>query len=293
MARAQLQEACDPGRGAEAVAVVMQEGVANICLLTQIQTLLKHRVEMPIPRGKRGAGVPKLAKTIHDRTLSKFFKTVLEALLRQLGTLDETKDRGGGLPILIASPGWVAAQFKAYANDEAVRLGDKALMRRVRNDFVTIHSSTGHVSSLNEVIKSPEVMARLKDTKYARETALMDDFFTLLRKDDGRAWYGPKECEQAVAKGAVGRGGGVLLISNELFRSQDIGIRRGWVRLVDRVRDMEGGDVRILSSDHESGKRLDGLGGIATILTFPIVEMEDDEDEEQDGDTEDQNKELP
>lgn len=284
VARAQLQEACDPGRGAEAVAVVMQEGIANICLLTQTQTLVKQRIEMPIPRGKRGTGAPKLAQTIHDKTLTKFFKTLLESLLRQLQMLDETKDRGGGLPVLFASPGWVAAQFKAFAHEEAVRLGDKALMRRVKNDFLTVHSSTGHVSALNEVIKSPEVVSRLKDTKYARETNLMDDFYALLRKDDGRAWYGPKECEEAVAKGAVGRGGGVLLISNELFRSHDIGVRRRWVKLVDRVRDIEGGEVRILSSDHESGKRLEGLGGIATILTFPILEMDDeDEEDEEDG----------
>lgn len=290
VARAQLQEACDPGRGAEAVAVVMQEGIANVCLLTQTQTLVKQRVEMSIPRGKRGMGVPKLAKTIHDKTLSKFFKNVLEVLLRQLEALDETKDRGSGLPILIASPGWVAAQFKTYANEEAVRLGDKALMRRVKNDFITVHSSTGHVSALNEVIKSPEVSARLKDTKYARETTLMDEFFTLLRKDDGRAWYGPKECEEAVTKGAVGRGGGVLLISNELFRSQDVGVRRRWVRLVDKVRDDEGGEVRVLSSDHESGKRLEGLGGIATILTFPILEMEEDGDGDDGDDSEDQGR---
>ena len=109
----------------------------------------------------------------------------------------------------------------------------------------------------------------------------MDDFFTLLRRDDGRAWYGPRECEMAVEKGAVGRGGGVLMISNALFRSQDVGVRRRWVRLVDRVRQEEAGEVRVLSSDHESGKRLEGLGGIAAILTFPIEEMEEDEEEAQ------------
>jgi len=48
------------------------------------------------------------------------------------------------------------------------------------------------------VLKSPEVLAKLSDTKYARETRFMDDFMTLLRKDDGRAWYGPSEVEKAV-----------------------------------------------------------------------------------------------
>lgn len=108
----------------------------------------------------------------------------------------------------------------------------------------------------------------------------MDDFTTLLRKDDGRAWYGPKEVELAAEKGALGKGGGVLLISDALFRSQDIGVRRRWVFLVDRVRDVEGGEVRVLSSEHESGRRLEGLGGIAAILTFPLEDLDEDLEDE-------------
>ena len=65
-----------------------------------------------------------------------------------------------------------------------------------------------------------------------------------------------------------------------LFRSQDVAERKRWVALVDRVRDVEGGDVRILSSDHESGKRLEGLGGIAALLTFPVIEPDLDSDAE-------------
>lgn len=57
--------------------------------------------------------------------------------------------------------------------------------------------------------------------------------------------------------------------------------RKRWVGLVDRVREVEGGEVRVLSSDHESGKRLEGLGGVAALLTFPVAEEDfgsDDDD---------------
>ena len=114
----------------------------------------------------------------------------------------------------------------------------------------------------------------------------MDEFMTMLRRDDGRAWYGPREVERAAEKGAVGKGGGVLLISHGLFRSQEIGVRKRWVGLVDRVKE-EGGEVRILSGDHESGKRLEGLGGIAAILTFPLEDLDlDDEGGEGEGEWE-------
>ncbi|KIW69235.1 mRNA surveillance protein pelota, variant [Phialophora macrospora] len=281
VARAQLEEAIDQTRGAEAVAVVMQEGLANICFITQFQTVLRQRVEVSVPRKRTGAG----RSADHDKGLQKFFGTVLDTLMRQLQSLLENKDSSTHFPILLASPGFTAAGFLKYISETASAKGDKLLQDLVkRKAFIVIHSSSGHLHSLNEVLKSPEVLVRLKDTKYARETSLMDDFFALLRKDDGRAWYGPREVETCVEKGAVGRGGGVLLISNALFRSQDVATRRRWVRLVDQVRDVEGGEVRVLSSDHESGKRLEGLGGIAAILTFPIDDIgSDGEGSEDDG----------
>jgi protein pelota len=136
------------------------------------------------------------------------------------------------------------------------------------------------LQALAEVMKSPAVTSQLRDTKFARESQLLDEFYASLRRDDGKAWYGPKEILQCVEKGAVGRGGGVLLISNNLFRNQNVDERKKWVALVDRVRDVEGGEVRVLSEAHESGKRLEALGGIAALLSYPIYDLEDDEEGE-------------
>ncbi|MCJ1257730.1 Translation factor pelota [Lignoscripta atroalba] len=261
-----VREACDVKRGAGAWAVVMQEGLANVAVLTGERTVLRQRVEVAVPRkrgGKEGG---------HDKGMEKFFQTLLDTLLRQI-------DLSESIPILLASPGFTAAAFQKFIIDTAIRTGNKPLKAQ-KSNFLVVHSSSGHLHALNEVLQSPEVLARLKDTRYSRETKLMDDFMTLLRKDDGRAWYGPKEVEQAVEKGAVGRGGGVLLISNALFRSQDVDVRRRWVRLVDKVRDVEGGEVRVLSSEHESGKRLEGLGGIAAILTFPLEDLDNEQGDE-------------
>ena len=276
IARTQLEEAVDQTRGTEAVAVVMDEGLANICFLTQFQTVLRQRVEVSVPKKRPGAG----RSADHDKGLQRFFKTTLETLKRQLEVLLEGKDESATFPILLASPGFTAAGFLKHITETASSQGDKVLQDLVkRKAFVVTHSSSAHLASLNEVLKGPEVLNRMKDTKYARETRAMDDFHTLLRKDDGRAWYGPNEVEAAVDRGAVGRGGGILLISHALFRCQEVGTRRRWVKLVDQVRDVEGGEVRILSSDHESGKRLEGLGGIAAILTYPITDMEDFDDD--------------
>ena len=267
VAKALVREACDPVKSADVWAVVMQEGLANIAVLTGQRTVHRQKIEMTVPK-KRGTG----RQADHDKGMERFFQTTLDTLLRQID-LSEPK------PILLASPGFVAQGFLKFSMDYATKTGNKALLAQKPN-FIVAHSASGYMHALDEILRSPEVLARLKDTKYARETKLMDEFKTMLRKDDGRAWYGPKEVEQAVEKGAVGRGGGVLLISDTLFRAQNIVERKRWVRLVDRVRDVEGGEVRILSGTHDSGRQLEGLGGVAAILTFPLDDL--DEDEEND-----------
>lgn len=272
VAQTQLLEATDPNKSTEAVAVVMAEGLGNICFLTAHQTILRQKVEVNVPK-KGGLG--------YERELQKFYRVLLETLLRQLETLLENKDSSATFPILLASPGFVAQSFLKYINETAFYKGDKLLQDLVkRKAFFVVHSSSAQLGSLNSVLSSPEVRTQLQNTQYARETAAMDKLFTLMRNEDGRACYGPKHVEHAVDQGAVGRGGGVLLISNELFRSQEVASRRRWVSLVDRVRDLDGGEVRILSGDHESGKRLQSLGSIAAILTYPIGDMSDQEEDE-------------
>jgi protein pelota len=269
-----LREACETERRAELWAVVMGEGMANICLITEHQTILRQRVEVPVPRKRRG-GVDG-----HDKGMERFYSTTLATLLRHM---DLGKESASGaadktVPLLLASPGFVAQAFLQYVKSEATRMGNKALMALVPSILVA-HSSSFHVHALKEVLSSPAILVKLSDTKFARETALMDKFTTLLRLDDGRAWYGPREVERAVEKGAVGRGGGVLMISNALFRAQNVAERRRWVGLVDRVKEVEGGEVRVLSSLHESGKRLESLGNVAAILTFPLEDLDEEEDE--------------
>lgn len=206
--------------------------------------------------------------------MEKFFEMLLATVLRHMD-IPATPPK----PLLLASPGFTATSFQTYIKAAAAKSVGKT-MHTLLAKIILAHSSSGHMYSLAEVLASRAIRVQLADTKFARETALMDDFFQLLRKDDGRAWYGPREIEKAVEKGAVGRGGGVLLISNALFRSQNVAERRRWVAIVDRVSKVEGGEVRIFSSVHESGRRLEGLGNIAAILTYPLEDLDEEDGED-------------
>ncbi|KAL6707009.1 Translation factor pelota [Coniothyrium glycines] len=268
-----LKEACNAERKAELWAVVLGEGIANICMITEHQTILRQKIEIQVPRKRKGG------LDGHAKGMDKFFATTLSSLLRQLDLPNKSAAHSGKtFPLLLASPGFVATAFFTYIKAEATRTTNKPLLALIPT-IIIAHSSSAHVHSLNEVLSSQAITTKLSDTKYARETALMDRFLTLIRHDDGRAWYGPREVERAVDKGAVGRGGGVLMINNALFRAQNVAERRRWVALVDRVRDVEGGEVRVLSSLHESGKRLEGLGNVAAILTYPLEDLDEEDND--------------
>uniref|UniRef100_A0A8H7NIS2 Protein DOM34 homolog n=1 Tax=Bionectria ochroleuca TaxID=29856 RepID=A0A8H7NIS2_BIOOC len=260
-----LREALSDDKDGALAAVVMQEGIANICLVTQFRTVLKTRVESVIPK-KRDTS------SDQEAGMRRFFEKVLASLQR---AVDFSQSR----PLLLASPGFVANDFKNFIAAKGRDSNDKVLAN-VAKLATVVHANTGHVHSLNEVLKSPEVLAKMKDVRFAKEALLMDSFFEMLKLDDGRAWYGSKAVEKAVDEGAVGPGGGALLINNSLFRSQNLAVRKKYVAIVDKVK-ADGGEARILSSDHESGQRLGMLGDIAAILNYPMHDLDEEDEEEE------------
>ncbi|GJC81161.1 protein dom34 [Colletotrichum liriopes] len=264
VAKETLSESLSDDKDGAMAAVVMQEGIANICLISQFRTVVKQRIESIIPKKRSAASET-------SQGMRRFYDKTLTALLR---TVNFDTPR----PLLLASPGFVAADFKKYIADEGRDKSDKKLSG-IAKEAIVIHTNSGHVHSLNEVLKSPEMGSKLKDFKFTKETKLMDQFFDRLRLEDGRAWYGASAVTKAVNEGAIGPGGGVLIMNNSLFRSSDIPTRKKYVALVDKVK-ADGGEVRILSSDHESGQRLDMLGSVAAILSYPIHDLDDDDDDD-------------
>merc|ERR1711874_500233 len=100
--------------------------------------------------------------------------------------------------------------------------------------------------------------------------------------EPARAFYGPKHVAMAVEADAVE----TLLVSDKLFRAQNVAERRKYVEMVDKVREV-GGEVKIFSSLHVSGEQLDQLSGLCAILRFPMPELEDEDDgEDSDSDME-------
>ncbi|XP_063448798.1 protein pelota-like [Mytilus edulis] len=256
-----IDMACDPTQHADLAAVIMQEGLAHVCLITPNMTLLRAKIETTIPRKRKGMCAQ------HDKGLTKFYDQIIQAVLRHVN-FDIVKC------VLIASPGFVKDQFAEYMFTMAVKMDWKILTDN-KSKFVLVHSSSGFKHSLKEVLQDPSLAPKLADTKALTEVKALDEFYQMLMNDADRASYGVKHVEKAVDLQAVE----ILLISDELFRAQDVQKRKRYIKIVDGVKE-NGGEVRIFSSLHVSGEQLGQLSGVAAILRFPIHDDDDDSEEE-------------
>lgn len=260
-----IDMACDVTQNADVAAVIMQDGLAHVCLITSSMTLIRSKIEVGIPRKRKG-NVQQ-----HEKGLAKFYDAVMQGILRHVN-FNVVKC------ILIASPGFVKDQFFDYMFQQAVKLDNKVLLDN-KSKFLLVHASSGFKHSLKEVLQDPAVTAKMSDTKAAGEVKALENFYTMLQVEPSKAFYGKKHVMRAAEAQAIE----TLLISDNLFRCQDINTRKEYVNLVDSVRD-SGGEVKIFSSMHISGEQLSQLTGVAAILRFPMPELEEDSEGEDDDD---------
>ena len=251
-----VDHACDVTKSAEIAAVIMEEGLAHVCLITNSMTLVRQKIEVGIP-GKRKGDASK-----HDKSLERFFQHVFESMQRHFN-FQVLK------AIVIASPGFTKDSFNTYMWEHAQKLNIKVFLDN-RAKFILAHSSSGHKHALNEVLENKEVAAKLTDTRSSEEAKAMQEFYEHLMRDTSRACYGFKHVTYANSVFAIDK----LLITDELFRSASLATRKIYVALVESVK-ANNGKVLIFSVNHVTGEELQRHTGIAAILRQPLAELDD------------------
>lgn len=252
-----LDVALDPAAQADVAAVVLHEGLAHICLLTPAMTLVRAKIDMQIPRKRKGL------TTNHEKGMQRFLDAVSAAFLRHVNFTTIKC-------VLVASRGFLKEQFLQHLLRYA-EAQDKKITSENRGKFMLTHSSSGFKHALKEVLEDPAVAIRLADTKAQGEVKALNTFFELMSTEPDRAVYGYKHVDIANSEQAID----TLLLSDSLFRSQDLCTRKRYVALVENVRQ-QNGVVLIFSSMHVSGEQLSLLTGCAAILRFPIPDIGED-----------------
>ena len=163
-----------------------------------------------------------------------------------LGKL-RTSPLGEGL--VLVGPGFAREDFLAFLASR-----DAALAARVQSQG----TSQAGMRGIQEALRSGMGSKLFADSRVAHETQLVERVLEAIATNHPCA-YGRKEVAEAVAGGAVE----TLLVSESVVR--DLAIEA-------LMHDTEAarGTVVLVSPHHEAGAKLEGLGGIAALLRFPI-----------------------
>jgi protein pelota len=135
----------------------------------------------------------------------------------------------------------------------------------LKQKIIQASCSSADESAINEVLKRDETKEALKLERISKEIKLVETLLQEISKQ-GKAVYGLKETQKAAELGAVE----TLLLTDSLIQKyrQDnkFHILDQIMKSVDNAR----GKIVIIMGDHEGGKKLKGLGGIAGLLRFQL-----------------------
>ncbi|KAL7701850.1 eukaryotic peptide chain release factor subunit 1 [Lotmaria passim] len=255
-----LKDACDESGKADTAAVLMNFGNAQVILVTPSFMHVKANVEVAISKKHSSDGKAR------DKSIEKFFKQTLDALATHVD-FEKTK------LVLLCSPGHVREEFHAYVKEVTQRADHDPLREIFLNlsKFLLVKVSSTTISGLKEALADPGVAQRMESTKCVDDIRIWEKFQRTLNNNPDLCVYTAQFVYHAAMAGAVS----ALMISDDVFRSEDPTVRRFFLSLVNFARRSGSSTVNIFSSKHVTGEQLTQLGSVAAILLFPCPELDE------------------
>jgi protein pelota len=180
--------------------------------------------------------------SIHEEEkLTEFYKKIASEIKRLSKNVDK---------IILAGPGFTKEHVK-----EIIQVSYPELSKKLITDTTTSATKAG----INEILKKGTLDKVIRESEILKESEIIQEFFTHLKKDDGLVVYGLEQIKDADNAGAVK----ILLISDENIRREEID------QLARRV-EQKKGQVEIISKTHELGEQFHRMGGLGAILRFRI-----------------------
>ncbi|MEM0493063.1 MAG: mRNA surveillance protein pelota [Candidatus Thermoplasmatota archaeon] len=164
------------------------------------------------------------------------------SILRNYKTVDT--------PLIVVGPGFHKDYFIAYGKSK-----DPTLFKSY------VSHSTGHagMNGVYEAVKNKVVDQIVKGNRVSVETEWVEKLLEEIKKDDGLAVYGYNEVKDALMKGAVS----TLLLSDKLTRMKE------GEELLNLARSNHS-EFIIINTQHDAGRKFEGIGGVAAILRYKI-----------------------
>lgn len=135
----------------------------------------------------------------------------------------------------------------------------------LKKKITVVSASSVSKAGLEEVAKSPKLNQVLQSSRTRLESVLIEELFSEIGKEGGYA-YGFKEVLSAISTGAISKLFFTDKFIKKLREKEKYNILEDQLKIVDSL----SGEVHIISSENDAGKKLDGIGGIAAILRYKI-----------------------
>lgn len=193
--------------------------------------------------GKIQGEAPKKAK------LQEIKKDFYEDIIK---TIEIYNDRYAPERIILASPAF-------YKEDLFKKISPKELKAKI----ALATCSDVSESALDEVIKRPELKDVLKQSRVREEQLLVEQALQEINKEQLAA-YGWEEIKKAVQAGAVSD----LIVTDKTIKKFREEKKYSELDELMKTVDALQGKIHLITSEHASGQRIDGLGGIVALLRY-------------------------
>ncbi|MBZ9570748.1 mRNA surveillance protein pelota [Methanobrevibacter sp. TMH8] len=175
-----------------------------------------------------------------QKNVDEFYQKVAEALLK----FDDLQN------IVIAGPGFTKNSFHDYLEDKHKNLAKISILES---------TGAGGRVGIQEILKKGVVEKLSSENRIAKEISTINNVLGEIAKGSNMVVYGKEETIAGANAGAIEK----LLILDKLVRIRNI------EKVMNLVENM-GGKLMVISSEHDGGKQLESLGGLAAILRYPI-----------------------
>jgi protein pelota len=228
-----LKDAVKSSKKLSAIVLVLEDDVAELGLIRQFG------IEYYGPIIGNVSG-----KRIIDKNRQKTVDTFYQSVLNALSKFSDVQN------IVIAGPGFVKNDFYKFLEEKHKEIAKKSILES---------TGAGGRSGIQEVLKKGTVEKLTSENRIAHEMSAIEEIFQKIAKSSSKIAYGKDQVVAGANAGAIEK----LLVLDKLIRSENL------EKVMDLVENMAG-EVMVISSEHEGGKQLESLGGLAAILRYPI-----------------------
>ena len=229
-----LNQAIEASKKLSAIIVVLEDDTATMGLMRQYGIEYSGHIKGNVS-GKR------ILDKNRQKNVIKFYETVVESINKY----DSIQN------IVIAGPGFVKNDFYDYLTDKHKDLAKISVIES---------TGSGGRNGISEVLKKGTLEKLTSENRVAFEMGAVNNLLEQIAKNSSKVAYGVKETQNAINLGAVAQ----LLILDTKVASENMS------DAIDMVENMKG-EVMIISSEHDGGKQLGSLGGMAAILRYEIA----------------------